>query len=125
MPMRLRRGAIVAVGLLSACAADRPPADSSAGAPSPSAVIGPQLVNDEFEIVKMATADDVLVIEVNATEAIESRALAQRLVEPVRDRFPEVIVYIRWPAVPDRSTVKVSWTAEAGYEELVLDDTDH
>ena len=68
----------------------------------------------------MATADDVLIIEIDATSEIEAEAVARTLIEPVMDRYPEVTVYVRWPET-DRPTVKVSWTAEDGYVVVVLE----
>lgn len=89
---------------------------SDSGAPPPaadteqsirSASEGPLLVNDEFEITKMATADDVLIVEVDATSSVDAGELARSLVEPVQDRYPEVVVYVRWPADSARPSVKI------------------
>ena len=102
---------------------------SDSGAPPPDtgteqstrAAGGPFLVNDEFEITKMAAADDVLIIEIDATPSVDAGDLARTLVEPVQDRYPEVLVYVRWPADDGRPIVKIQWTVERGYVETVLE----
>ncbi|MDP6609316.1 MAG: hypothetical protein QF463_09645 [Vicinamibacterales bacterium] len=90
------------------------------GPSDPGAAAGPPLVNEDYQIARMATADDVLIIEIDATAEVEPEAVARTLVEPVTDRYPEVTVYVRWPGT-DRPTVKVRWTAEEGYSTLVLE----
>ncbi|HJO38641.1 MAG: hypothetical protein QGG24_01670 [Vicinamibacterales bacterium] len=93
---------------------------AACGSPDPGAAAGPALVNDDYQIARMATADDVLVIEIDATAEVDPEAVARTLVEPVMDRYPEVTVYVRWPET-GRPTVKVSWTAEDGYSMLALE----
>ena len=108
---------VFAVGLIVAsCRSDfsAPPPDSGTEQSTGSAFEGPLLVNDEFEITKMATADDVLIIEVDATPSVDAGELARTLVEPVQDRYPEVLVYVRWPADEARPNRQDSMDGGAG-----------
>ncbi len=104
-------GLVVAAGLFGACG----------GANGPRSAIGPALSNNDYHITSMGTADDVLVIEIDARVEVEPLAVARTLIKPVHDRYPEVLVYLRWPDAPDRPAVRVRWTAKEGYAALVLD----
>ena len=74
------------------------------------------LTSDEYTIVKMATAHGALTVEVEVDSAADTSSIARRLVEPVQNRYAEVLVYFY-----DRSAdgplpiSRVQWTAERGY----------
>ena len=77
------------------------------------------LANEEFSIVEMATAHGAFTLEVEVDRNADTRSIARRLVEPVRNRYAEVLVYFY-----DRAgrgalpTSRVQWTAENGYSEI-------
>ena len=82
------------------------PAD---GAPVP-------LTGDDYTIARMATAHGAFTVEVNVAAGIDTDALARRLVEPVQDRYAEVLVYFYDRASAEKLPIsRVQWTAEHGY----------
>ena len=84
---------------------------------------GPRLVNAEWRIIKMATAHGDLVIEVEAADRAEAATIARALTEPLKDRYDEVLVYVRGlgdkPELPPR---RVHWTREHGYVDMSDDE---
>ena len=55
---------------------------------------GPAIVNDAWRIVKMATAQDIFTIEVEVVDLATSFDVARMLVEPLQERYGEVLVYV-------------------------------
>ena len=78
----------------------------------------PRLVNDDWRIVKMATAHGAFTIEVEAADGVDTVAISRTLVEPLQDRYAEVLVYFHARgADSDLPQLRVQWTAAAGYVE--------
>ena len=55
---------------------------------------GPLLVNDGWHIRNMATAQGVFVIEVEAEDPTRTEAIARALIEPLRDDYDQILVYV-------------------------------
>ena len=50
----------------------------------------------------------------------EARAIAQQLVEPVKSRYAEILIYYHRPGRPDPlAPRRVQWTPTEGYVETV------
>ena len=76
------------------------------------------LVNDDWQIVEMATAHGAFTIEVEMAEGVDTDEIARSLVEPLQDRYAEVLVYFHArDAQTDLPQLRVQWTASGGYTE--------
>ena len=76
------------------------------------------LVNEDWRIVEMATAHGAFTIEVEMSDGVDTAAIARSLVEPLQDRYAEVLVYFHArDAQTDLPQVRVQWTAAGGYVE--------
>ena len=77
-----------------------------------------RLVNDDWSIVEMATAHGAFTIEVEVTDGVDTAALARSLIQPLQDRYAEVLVYFHArDSETDLPLLRVQWTAAAGYAE--------
>ena len=78
------------------------------------------LTNEQFSIVEMATAHGAFTMEVEIATGADTGSIAKGLIEPIQDRYAEVLVYFydrESDAALPRS--RIQWTAEGGYTELV------
>ena len=93
------------------------------GPPAPAAETdGPALVNDGWYVRNMATAHGAFVIEVEAEDPDETEAISRALVEPVKDDYAEILVYVnRLGDDSDLPARRVQWTPRDGYVELTYD----
>lgn len=93
------------------------------GPPAPGAETdGPALVNDGWYVRNMATAHGAFVIEVEAEDPDETEAISRALVEPVKDDYAEILVYVnRLGDDSDLPARRVQWTPRDGYVELTYD----
>jgi len=92
------------------------PADPAAAARAapPS---GPQLVNDEFTVVRMSTAHGAFVVELETARPERIGEYARTLAEPIKSRYEEILIYATRPA-GDKPARRVVWTPRNGYVEL-------
>jgi hypothetical protein len=62
-----------------------------------------------------------MVIEVETEQPGTALAIAAQVVEPVKDRYEEILLYVRTPAsLPDDLPARrVRWTRRGGYEEMI------
>ena len=106
--------AVICLAAFTGCAGggNEPPPDPSAGDGSP------RLVNDDWRIIEMATAHGAFTIEVEAADGVDTAAISRTLIEPLQDRYAEVLVYFHARgADSDLPQLRVQWTAAAGYVE--------
>ena len=76
------------------------------------------LVNDDWRIVEMATAHGAFTIEVEMAEGVDTDEIARSLIQPLQDRYAEVLVYFHARDVQtDLPQLRVQWTAGGGYVE--------
>src|SRR5690606_32295836 len=71
-----------------------------------------------WTVTERLAAGSVLVLQVETTHLGESAAIARELVEPVKARYAEVMVYFHRPGRP--STLpprRVQWSPTRGYVE--------
>ena len=84
----------------------------------PAGDASPLLVNDDWRIVEMATAHGAFTIEVEMAEGVDTGAIARSLIEPLQDRYAEVLVYFHArDAQTELPEIRVQWTAAGGYVE--------
>lgn len=69
-----------------------------------------------WRVAHQLSAHHILVLEVETERLDEAKAIAAQLVEPVRDRYSEIVVYFYRPGqrgkLADR---RVQWTPRGGY----------
>jgi hypothetical protein len=72
-----------------------------------------------WTVTRAYSAHHMMVVEVDAASAIEARAVAAQIVEPLKNRYDEVLVYLRDPGQTstDLATRRVQWTRRNGYVE--------
>ena len=80
----------------------------------------PRLVNQGWHIRNTATAHGSFVIEVESEDPTQTAATARSLVEPIRDDYDDILVYVNTPGsnLPAR---QMQWTPGGGYLEIAYD----
>ena len=77
------------------------------------------LTSEEFSIIEMATAHGAFTVEVEVDVGADTASIARRLVEPVMDRYAEILVYFYDRAGDGVLPLsRVQWTPEEGYVEI-------
>jgi len=63
----------------------------------------------------------MMVVEVETDLPDTARQIAAQVVEPLKDRYDEVLIYIRKPGTPadDLPARRIQWTRRAGYVETI------
>jgi hypothetical protein len=79
--------------------------------------------SDGWRVVRSLAAHRVLVVEVETGRPQQARAIALQLVEPQKDRYTEVMIYVYRPGRrgvgPNR---RVQWTPRRGYVETIYEE---
>lgn len=82
------------------------------------------LVNEDWEVLRMATAHGVMTIEIELGDLERSLEVARTLVEPLTADYAEVLVYVYAPGqgtgghTPAR---RVQWTGSEGFVEIAYE----
>ena len=82
----------------------------------------PLLVNEGWHIRNMAPTHGAFVIEVEAEDPTRTEAIARALVEPIRDDYDEIPVYVS--TLGDESDLparRMRWTRGGGYVKITYD----
>lgn len=96
--------------LLTGCDGNSPP---------PNPEIAPaRLSSPGWKVTRRYSANQALIVEVECRDRERAVAIAREIVEPVRDFYVEVLVYVR-PLSRD-TTRRVQWTRNSG-DYRVLD----
>jgi hypothetical protein len=75
-----------------------------------------------WTVVAATSAHHVMVIDVEAQRPRDARAIAVQLVEPLRDRYQEVLIYVRRPGTSNElAPRRIQWTPRRGYVESIYD----
>ena len=78
---------------------------------------------EPWSITETRTAHHALIVNVVAQRVSEAPAIAAEIVEPVRHRYEEILVYVRGPGERgEPAERRVQWTPKGGYAELVIRD---
>jgi hypothetical protein len=73
-----------------------------------------------WTVKRAYSAHRTMVVEVEADHPTsQALAIAREVVEPLGNRYDEVLVYMRDPDAPDAAR-RVQWTPRGGYVELIL-----
>lgn len=117
-------GTLLVVAAAVGCGGAREPAPEVRDASAPAlagAPDGPELVNDAWRIVKMATAHGIFTIEVEVQDPETASDVARELIAPLEGSYDEVLVYVyrTGEGTGGNSPMKrVQWTPGGGYDEL-------
>jgi hypothetical protein len=99
----------------SSTSTGEPPASVSPPAPPPRAGVR----YPGWTVTRAYSAHHMMVVEVETDRAANGAAIAAQLVEPLKDRYDEVLIYIRDPGQrpADLPARRIQWTPRAGYVE--------
>ena len=114
-------GALLIAAVACGGAGDLGPGASAAPQAAITVPDGPALVNDDWQIVKMATAHGIFTIEVEVENPDTGPDVARALIEPLADRYSEILVYVYNPGEGyggHAPVMRIAWTTEDGYDEL-------
>jgi len=71
-------------------------------------------------VVGATSAHHVMVVEVEAARPDQARQIATQIVEPLRNRYEEVLIYVRKPDSTELlAERRIQWTPRGGYVETV------
>jgi hypothetical protein len=99
--------------------------------PAPLPIVAPPLsaiqqpmredMGQGWRVVNTTSAHRMMVVEVETHRVNEAVAIAQQVVNPVRDRYDEILVFFFEPdASPRRASLRIQWTPRGGYRRLQL-----
>ncbi len=75
-----------------------------------------------WSLTEHRSAHNMLVAHVETDHLDEAVAIAKQLVEPVKRRYEEVLIYFHRPGRPDTLPPRrVQWTLKSGYVEMVYE----
>lgn len=110
---------VTLLGALVGCASPPPESSPQPEAADPSYLSVVPLTSAEFSITEMATAHGAFTVEVEVDLGADTASIARRLVEPVQDRYAEILVYFYDRAGDGELPIsRVQWTAEDGYSTV-------
>ena len=82
---------------------------------------GPALVNERWQILKMAMAQDIFTIEVEVSDVLNASAVARELVDPLQLQYAELLVYVYAAGEGSGGYLplkRIEWTDADGFSEL-------
>ncbi len=91
--------------------------EDSAAEPAPPAFDQQGVVNEAWRILKMATAHDVITLEVEVADPETASEVARELLAPLESRYAEALVYVYEAGEGEGGHVpamRFQWTAEGG-----------
>ena len=122
VPAGSRLGALLMAAAAACGGAGDPGSEVSAAShPAVDMPEGPAIVNDAWQIVKMATAPGIVTIEVEVDDPETAGDVARALIAPLKDRYSEILVYVYNPGEGYGGyalVMRIQWTTEGGYDEL-------
>jgi hypothetical protein len=78
---------------------------------------------EPWSITQTRTAHHAFIVDVVAQQVTQAPAIARLIVEPVRHRYEEILIYVRGPGERGQPAERrVQWTPKEGYRELVIRD---
>ncbi len=119
-----RFGPLLMAAAVVGCGGARDPGSDRRDAPAPvvdTVPDGPAIVNDAWQIVRMATAHGVITLEVEVDDVETGGDVARELIAPLEGGHDEVLVYIYRVGQGtggNTPVMRARWTPGGGYEEL-------
>ena len=103
---------LVLCAFVAGCAREEAPAE-----PPPPTFNELGVVNEAWRILKMATAHDVITLEVEVADLGMASDVARELMAPLRDRYAEALIYVYAAGEGEGGHVpamRFQWTADGG-----------
>ena len=75
-----------------------------------------------WAVTKATAAQHMMVVEVEAERLDDARSIAVQIVEPVRSKYEEILIYVRQPGRNVPAVRRVQWTPRGGYVETTYGD---
>jgi hypothetical protein len=74
-----------------------------------------------WTVTKAYSAHHMMVVEVETDLPDTARQIAAQVVEPLKDRYDEVLIYVRKPGTPPDQLParRIQWTRRTGYAEMI------
>ena len=74
-----------------------------------------------WTVTSAYSAHYAMVVEVETERPGTALQIAAQVVEPIKDRYEEVLLYVRTPDAPagDLPARRVQWTRQGGYKEII------
>ena len=116
MQRGFRRGlsaaCLVLCAFVAGCAGEESPAE-----PPPPTFDEQGVVNEAWRILKMATAHDVITLEVEVADLDTASDIARELMAPLESRYAEALIYVYAAGEGEGGHVpamRFQWTADGG-----------
>lgn len=76
-----------------------------------------------WTVTRAYSAHHTMVVEVETDTVANARQIALQVVEPLKGRYDEVLIYVRRPGRPsdELAARRVQWTKQGGYVESIYD----
>ena len=75
-----------------------------------------------WAVTKATAAQHMMVVEVDAERLDDARGIAVQIVEPVRSKYDEILIYVRQPGRSVPAVRRIQWTPRGGYVENTYTD---
>jgi hypothetical protein len=75
-----------------------------------------------WAVTKATAAQHMMVVEVDAERLDDATGIAVQIVEPVRSKYDEILIYVRQPGRSIPAVRRIQWTARGGYMETTYTD---
>ena len=113
--------AAITVGISPAARIERPrePVRAAISPPTPPPRAGERYPG--WTVTRAYSAHHMMVVEVQTDLQANASSIAAQVVEPLRDRYDEVLIYVREPGQQsdDFPARRIQWTKRTGYVESV------
>jgi hypothetical protein len=75
-----------------------------------------------WTVTQQFSAHHVMTVQVETTHLSEAVAIAQQIIDPIKDDYAEILIYFHRPGRPDvLPPRRVQWRAKTGYVESVYE----
>lgn len=82
----------------------------------------PHNPRERWTVTEAFAAHNTIVVHVETEHVHEARAIAQQVVDPIKDRYAEALIYVHRPGRPDAlAPRRIQWTPAQGYVETVYE----
>ena len=117
--MALVAGLTVGVGVPGRITSSSEPARASIALPTPPPRAGERYPG--WTVTRAYSAHHMMIVEVQTDLHAKATSIAAQVVEPLRDHYDEVLIYVREPGQrrDDFPARRVQWTKRTGYVESV------
>jgi hypothetical protein len=75
-----------------------------------------------WAVTKATAAQHMMVVEVDAERLDDAQGIAVQIVEPVRSKYDEILIYVRQPGRNIPAVRRIQWTPSGGYVESTYTD---